>query len=125
MAATGQGLHRRLGRSLRPVNSHVEGEQETPGLHPVALLAFGVLAGIYLLYSVAWLITVLRNPTQIADPFANFMFLLGLWLAMLFPASWFGATLWLGRERSPWLRIVILTVGVFVLIPWPYIVWAS
>lgn len=91
----------------------------------MALLAFGVLAGIYLLYSVAWLITVLRNPTQIADGFANFMFISGLWLAVLFPAAWFGATLWLGRGRSVWLRILFLVIGAAVLIPWPYITWAS
>ena len=107
------------------MSSHVEGEQEAPSLSPVALLAFGVLAGVYLLYSVAWLITVLRNPTQIADAFSNFMFVSGLWLAVLFPAAWFGATLWLGRERSPWLRILFLVLGAAVLIPWPYIVWAS
>ena len=107
------------------MSSHVEGEQEAPSLGPVALLAFGVLAGIYLLYSVAWLITVLRNPTQIADPFSNLMFVSGLWLAVLFPASWFGATLWLGRERKPWLRILFLALGAVVLIPWPYILWAS
>jgi hypothetical protein len=90
-----------------------------------SLIAFGVLSGIYLLFSVAWLITVLRNPTQFDDPLGNFMFVAGLWMAMLTPAAWFGAVLYLGRARPPWVRLFFLVMGAAIVIPWPFITWAG
>jgi hypothetical protein len=98
---------------------------EAPGLSSFALLAFGVLGGIYLLFSVAWLITVLRNPTQFDDPLGNFMFVAGLWMALAAPAAWFGAVLFLGRAKPAWVRLVFLVLGAAAVIPWPFIVWAG
>lgn len=107
------------------MSTHVEGEQEQPSISSVALLAFGVLGGVYLLFSIAWLITVLRNPTQFEDALGNFMFVFGLTLALAAPASWFGAVLYLGRRANVWLRILFLVVGVAIFIPWPFITWAG
>jgi hypothetical protein len=98
---------------------------EAPGLSSFALLAFGVVGGIYLLFSVAWLITVLRNPTQFDDPLGNFMFVAGLWMALAAPAAWFGAVLFLGRAKPAWVRLVFLVLGAAAVIPWPFIVWAG
>jgi hypothetical protein len=100
-------------------------DNEPRGLSSLELIAFGILAGIYLLFSVAWLITVLRNPTQFEDAFSNFMFVSGLWLAVAAPAAWFGAVLYLGRNAAPWVRLVFLVVGAAVVIPWPFITWAG
>jgi hypothetical protein len=103
-----------------------EAEDEGPaGLSSFELLAFGVLGGIYLLFSVAWLITVLRNPTQFDDPLGNFMFVSGLWMALAAPATWFGSVLYLGRSKAAWVRLVFLVIGALVVIPWPFIVWAG
>lgn len=90
----------------------------------VALVATGVFAGIYLLFTVAWLITALRNPVQIADPLGNAMFVFGLWLAVAAGPAVFVASLMAGSHRL-WLRFVCLAVGAVVLIPWPYFTWAG
>lgn len=90
----------------------------------IALVATGVFAGIYLLFTVAWLITALRNPVQIADPLGNFMFALGLWLAVAAGPATFVASLIAGSNKL-WVRFACLVVGAAVLIPWPYFTWAG
>ncbi|MEY4102236.1 MAG: hypothetical protein RIR88_370 [Actinomycetota bacterium] len=117
----------RASRRTASGEAHVDSTEDTGpvGLSSFALLAFGVLGGIYLLFSVAWLITVLRNPTQFDDPLGNFMFVAGLWMAMLTPAAWFGAVLYLGRAKPAWVRLLFLVVGAALVIPWPFITWAG
>jgi hypothetical protein len=95
------------------------------GLSSAALIGFGIFGGIYLLFSVAWLITALRNPTQIADVLGNAMFQFGLWLAVASPAIWFGAVLYLGKDKKVVTRLLFLLLGVVILIPWPYVSWAG
>jgi hypothetical protein len=95
------------------------------GLSSVALIGFGIFGGVYLLFSVAWLITALRNPTEILDPLGNFMFQLGVWLAVASPSIWFGAVLYLGRQSKVMTKLLFLLLGVVVLIPWPYVAWAG
>ena len=131
---------RREGASLSPSSEPVEGGFDTPTASApqtasdprptgsvgdsISLVATGVFAGIYLLCAVAWLITALRNPVQIADPLGNFMFVLGLWLAVAAGPATFVASLIAGRSKL-WVRFVCLVVGVAVLIPWPYFTWAG
>jgi hypothetical protein len=91
---------------------------------PVVLVSFGILGGIYLLFTVAWLITALRNPTQIQDPLGNAMFILGLWMAVAAPALWFGGVLVLVARSHPWRRILWIALGAAVFVPWPYLSWA-
>ena len=102
-----------------------ETEQPDTGLSSAALIGFGIFAGIYLLFSVAWLITALRNPTQIADALGNAMFQFGLWLSVAAPAIWFGAVLYLGKNKKVSTRLLYLLVGVAIFIPWPYVSWAG
>ena len=110
--------------------SKVSGNQATSGEAPsglssAALIGFGIFGGIYLLFSVAWLITALRNPTQIAEALGNAMFQFGLWLSVATPAIWFSAVLYLGKEKKVSVRFLYLLLGVLVLIPWPYVSWAG
>ena len=104
---------------------HPSPDDSHPGLSSAALIGFGIFGGIYLLYSVAWLITALRNPTQIADALGNAMFQFGLWLSVASPAIWFGAVLYLGKDKKVSTRMLFLLVGALVLIPWPYVTWAG
>jgi hypothetical protein len=107
-------------------SKNVAGSAELPtGLSSAALIGFGIFGGIYLLFFVAWLITALRNPTQIADPLGNGMFQFGLWLSVAAPAIWFGAVLYLGKNKKVSTRLLFLLLGVAVLIPWPYVSWAG
>ncbi|MET0853812.1 MAG: DNA polymerase III subunit gamma/tau [Microterricola sp.] len=86
-----------------------------------ALIVLGVLGGVYLLYTVGWVITAGRVPNGSADIVGGFMFDLGLWLAALAPALWFALSLWLTAVGSRW-RLFWLLLGVLVLLPVPFIV---
>ena len=109
----------------KTTSATTEVADEPQGLSSAALIGFGIFGGIYLLFSVAWLITALRNPTQIADVLGNAMFQFGLWLAVASPAIWFGAVLYLGKDKKVVTRLLFLLLGVVILIPWPYVSWAG
>ena len=89
-----------------------------PGSAELVLL--GVLGGVYLLYSVGWLIWAISSAPDLGDPVAQFMYGLGRWLAVLAPALWFGTTLWLASERRR-ARLLWLIVGAIVLVPVPFL----
>lgn len=86
-----------------------------------ALIVLGVLGGVYLLYTVGWVITAGRVPNGSTDIVGGFMFDLGLWLAALAPALWFALSLWLTALGSRW-RLFWLLLGVLVLLPVPFVV---
>ncbi|MET4638298.1 DNA polymerase III subunit gamma/tau [Mycetocola sp. 2940] len=89
----------------------------------VALVAFGILAGIYLLYTIGWLIAAQRATNAPTDIVGAAMYTVGLWFAVLAPALWIGATFWLTRASgSLRARFLALVAGAIVLIPWPFIV---
>ncbi len=89
----------------------------------VALVTFGIIAGIYLLYSIGWLIAAQRDVAAPTDIVGAAMYTVGLWFAVLAPALWIAATFWLTRNsRSLRGRLTALVVGVVALAPWPFIV---
>ena len=106
----------------RPRSGRIE--TATAGTN-VDLIVTGVFAAVYLLIAVAWLIVALRNPIQIADPLGNAMFILGLWSAVAAGPLWCGGVIVLARRSSLVRRSVLFVVGILVLIPWPYLGWAS
>ncbi|WP_173924341.1 DNA polymerase III subunit gamma/tau [Agromyces sp. Marseille-P2726] len=89
-----------------------------PGSAELVLL--GVLGGIYLLYAIGWLITAIGPAPQLADPVAQFMYGLGRWLAVLAPAFWLGAVLWLLAEHRR-ARLLWLIAGAVLLVPVPFL----
>lgn len=89
-----------------------------------ALIALGVFGGIYLLYMVGWFIGISRIGNPLSDAVGQFMFSLGLYLAVAAPAAWFGATFWLTRTR-PRARLGLLLLGVVLLAPLPFIINAG
>jgi len=114
---------------------HVDGEERTERAEPVdegddadvsaqpgsaELVLLGVLGGVYLLYSVGWLIWAISSAPDLGDPVAQFMYGLGRWLAVLAPALWFGTVLWLASERQR-ARLLWLIVGALVLVPVPFL----
>ena len=108
-----------------PAPSGEKDELHSSSMNSGALIGFGVFAGVYLLYSVAWLITAVNNPREFMDALAQFMFQLGLWFAVAAPALWFTGVL-LFVPRSAWVKSLLwLAVGALVLVPWPYIQWAG
>jgi hypothetical protein len=108
----------------RSSDSEADVSRQTTVADSIALVVTGVFAGIYLLFTVAWLITALRDPVRIADPLGEAMFVIGLWMAVAAVPAVFVASLIAGRTKLP-LRFVWLVAGALVLIPWPYFTWAG
>lgn len=91
------------------------------GLSNTALIALGVLGGVYLLYSIGWFVGGMRVH--------NLSGLLGieaavsvpvLVLAVAAPAIWFVVTYALTRSSRAWVRFVWLVAGALLLVPWPF-----
>jgi hypothetical protein len=85
------------------------------------LVAYGVFAGILLLYSVGWIIAVQRNTFADPNLLANALYKVGELLAILAPVVWFFSVLFLTRGRRSWVRVVWILLGVLLLAPWPFI----
>jgi len=99
-----------------------EAAGETSQIGNVALVALGILGGVYLLYTIGWIIGGLRlqviAPALLVSPVA---YVPAFWLAVLAPAIWFLATLLLTRRSATWLRFAWLAAGAVLLVPWPFI----
>lgn len=85
----------------------------------VELVVLGVLAGVYLLYTVGWLLTAVRTAAPGTSIVADVMYQAGLWLSVLAPALWFGLVS--AVVAKPARRIVWLVVGAVVLVPLPFV----
>lgn len=85
------------------------------------LVLLGVFGGVYLLYTVGWILTVIGVANPGADPVAAFMFTVGLWLAVLAPAIWFLIAFVSTRGRAR-ARLVWLLVGALLLVPIPFVI---
>lgn len=107
----------------RPGRVAPEPAEQRPGqMSSVALVTHGVLAGVYLLYTIGWLIAAQRDTAAPTDVVGSAMYTVGLWLAVLSPALWLAATFWLTRgATSPRTRLIALVLGALVLVPWPFI----
>ena len=84
------------------------------------LVILGVLGGVYLLYTIGWLIWATTPAPELADPVAQFMYGLGRWLAVAAPALWFGTVLWLAAEHRR-ARLLWLIAGAVLLVPVPFL----
>jgi len=120
-ASTSPSSKSRKRESDEPTFDELMHPNEPVQLPSWALVVFGLFAGVYLLFSVAWLIVALNPPVAISDPFGSFMWVGSLWLATLGGVIWFLGTLALGASRSIAWRMMMLAVGTIVLIPWPYL----
>ncbi len=85
----------------------------------VLLVGSGVLGGIYLLFTVGWVLSAQQAPALAG--LEGVMYTLGLWLAIAAPALWFGATLLLTRHRPAPVKLLWLVIGMLLLVPWPFI----
>lgn len=85
-----------------------------------ALIGFGVFGGIYLLYTVAWLVSAsaMSGVSGIASEIMRVF-------AIMAPALWFVVTLWVGQRAANRTKFLWLIVGALVLIPWPFILTRS
>ena len=91
------------------------------------LVTYGILAGVYLIYTIGWVITVQRynavTPASF-DVLSAIMFQLGEFLAIASPALWFAAAVLLTRSRKPLVRLLVLLAGLIAVLPWPFVLGA-
>lgn len=92
-------------------------EEASAQLNPAALVVFGILAGVYLLYAVGWGFFGFTSVVPVQGVFFGIMYQVGEALAVASPFLWAGAV-WLGTKKTTW-RLVWLFIGVLVLAPWP------
>ena len=106
-----------------PVPEEPRDEQEPAGIGNVALVAYGVLGGVYALWTAGWVIGALRLKGRIeglSGSVADVMFQGTMVLAIIAPAIWFLVSLLGTRGKQAWQRFLWLGIGVLVLIPWPF-----
>ena len=126
--AQGKGADR-VGTTGEPSSEATDAAGEEPGSAPTgpaalgnaALIGLGVLGGVYLLFTIGWIIGGLRLQkvaTFLVSPIASVP---AVWLAVLAPAIWFAVILWLTRRSRTWLRFVWLVAGAVLLVPWPFV----
>ena len=98
----------------------------TPPAAPVPmstamLVTLGIVGGIYLLYTVGWIVGGLRLKPLTSLIVADAMFVPWFVLAIAAPAQWFLTSWVLTRARASWIRLLVLLVGVVLLVPWPFV----
>lgn len=86
------------------------------------LVTVGIMAGVFLLYTIGWIIGGLRLQDVSNFLVGDEAFLPYLWLAIAAPALWFGTVYLLTRRSAAWIRITWFVVGVLLLVPWPLVI---
>jgi hypothetical protein len=92
-----------------------------PGTSSVALVSFGILGGIYLIYTIGWGVGMHHVQTGGGDVLSTISAAVAQGLALGSPALWFLTTLYLTRKRSSLARLLALISGLIVVLPWPFI----
>ncbi|MCW4384946.1 hypothetical protein OH146_04070 [Salinibacterium sp. SYSU T00001] len=92
---------------------------EPGGTSSALLVAYGITAGIFLLYCVGWAVAVQRDDFTQPGLFDEIMYQLGEFLAIASPVIWMAAVF--GLVRRSGTRLVWLIVGVLLLVPWPFV----
>ncbi|MCT9820375.1 DNA polymerase III subunit gamma/tau [Microbacterium sp. W1N] len=95
-----------------------EGDDEAQ-LSNAALIGVGVLGGVYLLYTLGWILGGLRLQGVARFLVADAAFAPFHWFAVAAPALWFVTVFLLTRTSATWVRFAWLIGGALLLVPWP------
>jgi hypothetical protein len=93
-------------------------------LSSAALVTLGIVGGMYLLYTIGWAIVVARTTVTffpLDSVFLEVCFRIGQFLSIAAAPLWFVSTLLLTQRRTWRSRLGWLLLGIFVLVPWPFI----
>jgi hypothetical protein len=112
---------------VEPTKVLVEDEPAKPGTPSLLLITYGVLGGVYLIYTIGWIITIqrlngIRNGST--ELLSEIMFQLGEFLAIASPALWLATVFLVTRDRKPILRLLGLLIGLVAVLPWPFVLGA-
>ncbi|VXB00881.1 conserved membrane hypothetical protein [Microbacterium sp. 8M] len=101
-------------------------EQEEPvGAGNAALVFYGIIGGVYLLFAAGWIVGGFRLRPRASLLLGDWTYFPWMWLAALAPVLWFAATWALTRGRASWIRIVALIAGAALLVPWPFVMFGT
>ena len=102
-----------------------EADDEPAAIGNVALVFYGIIGGVYLLFAVGWIVGGFRLRPRASLLLVDWMYFPWMWLAALAPVLWF-ATAWvLTRGRATWIRVVALIAGTALLVPWPFVMFGT
>lgn len=96
-------------------------EDAAPRTSSLLLIVYGVLAGVYLLYTLGWITSVVRSTLPVYDLLSGIMYQFGQFLAIASPALWLTAAVLLTRDRKPVVRLLWVVLGLLVVAPWPFL----
>jgi hypothetical protein len=103
------------------VVDEVADEDAAPRTSSLLLIVYGVLAGVYLLYTFGWITSVVRSTLPVYDLLSGIMYQFGQFLAIASPALWLTAAMLLTRDRKPVVRLLWVVIGLVVVAPWPFL----
>src|SRR4051812_8924732 len=90
-------------------------------LSSALLVTYGIIGGVYLLYTIGWVIAATRTSSGSADILVQIMFQLGQFLAIAGAPLWFVTVFSLTRTRKPAVRLLWLVLGLALFAPLPFI----
>ncbi|NEM91451.1 hypothetical protein [Galbitalea soli] len=93
-----------------------------PVASSILLVTLGILGGVYLLYTIGWIVSLQRLVYASGSPLDDAAFAVEQYLAVVAPALWFGLALALTRGRAAYQRLLWLVGGALLLIPWSFVV---
>lgn len=101
-------------------------EHADPTVLPVVassafLISLGILGGIYLLYTIGWIISLQRFLYLATNPLDEGAFATQQYLAIAAPVVWFASVIWFTRRHRPVSRLVWLLAGALLLVPWSFV----
>lgn len=100
--------------------TELDGDAGPRPMGSVLLVLHGVIAGVYLLYTVGWVIAIVRDPYSRPTLLAEIMAQFGEFLAIAAPLVWMVVTLLLTRGRNG-VRLGWLAAGIVLLMPLPFV----
>ncbi|WP_231637216.1 DNA polymerase III subunit gamma/tau [Microbacterium sp. No. 7] len=86
-----------------------------------ALVTLGVLAGVYLLYTIGWFISGDRLRVVARLLVSDAAYLPAFVFAVAAPLLWFVTVVVVTRASAAWVRLALLVAGVVLLVPWPFV----
>lgn len=96
-------------------------QQRLQPLSTPMLVLVGVIGGVYLLYTIGWIIGGLNLQGSALFLVPAIMYQAAVWAAVLAPALWFVAVWLLTRRSASWIRVVGFLAGAALLVPWPFV----
>lgn len=108
---------------VAPAEAESPDDEPSDGTAPAssaALVSLGILGGIYLLYTIGWVVGGLRINAVAGFIVAPTASLPAVIVAIFAPAVWFGVAYLLTRGRATWQRFAWLIAGAVLLVPWPF-----